>query len=506
MKTKATLFAMLICLQIPLFAQLSLEKISEARRSPTTVTANAASINLDSIIIAHMNALGTPGLATLIVKDNKIVWNKNYGYRDVAQQLPVEDSTSFMLMSISKTFVATAVMQLWEHGLLDLDRNVNAYLPKGFVVANPNYPTDSVTARMLLAHTSSIQDYWGVMTPLRSCEDSPLGLLAFLKGYLMPSGTYYTAMNFSGSRPGQSYNYTNIGTSLLAVMVENVTGQSFVDYCRDSIFIPLSMDSASWFLAGMDLRNIATPYVQSNPACHEGAPWWPSCQLRCSKIELSHFLEAYMNYGLYENHRILDSTTIALMLTDQLGYPIDYDLGGGIVGRQTQGLIWFQYSLVDGTMWLKNGASRLGAETMLGFDPNNNSGFIILMNACESSNVYPEMTELARNFCIYLTKYSDDTWVGNNWTQRPTEYLLQQNYPNPFNPSTAISYQLPAVSHVTLKIYNLLGQEVGTLVDEKQNPGNHSVVFEAGRLPSGVYFYRLNAGKFTATRKLLLLK
>lgn len=91
-------------------------------------------------------------------------------------------------------------------------------------------------------------------------------------------------------------------------------------------------------------------------------------------------------------------------------------------------------------------------------------------------------------------------------TGTPDSYSLSQNYPNPFNPSTAISYKLSANSYVTLKVYDVLGREVATLVDEKQNAGTHVVSFNASRLPSGVYFYRLNAGTFTATRKMLMIK
>ncbi|HEY9166163.1 MAG TPA: T9SS type A sorting domain-containing protein [Candidatus Kryptonia bacterium] len=98
------------------------------------------------------------------------------------------------------------------------------------------------------------------------------------------------------------------------------------------------------------------------------------------------------------------------------------------------------------------------------------------------------------------------TGVVSDKSITPSIFSLGQNYPNPFNPSTVIGYQLSAVSHVTLKIYDVLGREVKTLVSERQAAGSHSVTFDAGGLPSGVYFYRLQAGSFNAIQKLLLLK
>jgi len=88
----------------------------------------------------------------------------------------------------------------------------------------------------------------------------------------------------------------------------------------------------------------------------------------------------------------------------------------------------------------------------------------------------------------------------------PAGFNLSQNYPNPFNPSTVIGYELSAVSHVTLKVYDVLGREVKTLVDERQTAGNHFVTFNAANLPSGVYFYRLEAGANIAVKKLILVK
>ena len=91
-------------------------------------------------------------------------------------------------------------------------------------------------------------------------------------------------------------------------------------------------------------------------------------------------------------------------------------------------------------------------------------------------------------------------------TGTPLVYQLNQNYPNPFNPSTTITYALPKQSQVTLKVFNLLGQEVATLVNGEQTTGTHVVVFDASRLASGVYFYRLEAGTFTQVHKMMLMK
>ncbi len=97
------------------------------------------------------------------------------------------------------------------------------------------------------------------------------------------------------------------------------------------------------------------------------------------------------------------------------------------------------------------------------------------------------------------------TWIALT-SEAATQFELPQNYPNPFNPTTVISYQLSAVGYVTLKVYDVLGREVETLVNRKQNPGSHTVTFDASKLPSGVYFYRLNAGTYTATRKMMVIK
>ena len=88
----------------------------------------------------------------------------------------------------------------------------------------------------------------------------------------------------------------------------------------------------------------------------------------------------------------------------------------------------------------------------------------------------------------------------------PKNFSLLQNYPNPFNPSTTIRFSLSRAEHVTLKVFDIIGREVVTLLDDQLPVGNHSVVFAAKRLTSGVYFYRLTAGQFTQIRKAILMK
>jgi hypothetical protein len=99
--------------------------------------------------------------------------------------------------------------------------------------------------------------------------------------------------------------------------------------------------------------------------------------------------------------------------------------------------------------------------------------------------------------------YTEIFYTGNT---TPIEYSLAQNFPNPFNPSTTIRYQLPKDGMVTLKIYNILGSEVTTLINEEKVAGKYQVNFNASSLASGVYIYRISSGSFTASKKLMLLK
>jgi len=106
-----------------------------------------------------------------------------------------------------------------------------------------------------------------------------------------------------------------------------------------------------------------------------------------------------------------------------------------------------------------------------------------------------------------ITVYDNFTITGiEEITQIPKEFVLYQNYPNPFNPSTTIKFTISKTEYVNLTVYNLLGQKVKTLVSEEKNRGSYEVMFNALELPSGIYFYRIQAGNFVKTKKMMLVK
>ena len=105
---------------------------------------------------------------------------------------------------------------------------------------------------------------------------------------------------------------------------------------------------------------------------------------------------------------------------------------------------------------------------------------------------------------------SHSVGVGNpiehKLSKIPVKYVLFQNYPNPFNPSTTIKFQIPNSEFTILKVYNILGEEVVTLVSKKLNPGNHTYIFNGSNLASGIYYYQLVAGDYMVVKKMILLK
>jgi len=146
----------------------------------------------------------------------------------------------------------------------------------------------------------------------------------------------------------------------------------------------------------------------------------------------------------------------------------------------------------------------------------DNPGFLVDCSGIEQGNYYFRLTTTLNDEAnLYLTDIQRDDYllqkgnlIGRTFKGAPIPqvYSLEQNYPNPFNPSTTIRYQLPQDGLVTLKIYDILGREVTTLVNEEKTKGRYEINFNASNLASGVYLYRIKVNDYVAIKKMILLK
>jgi hypothetical protein len=159
--------------------------------------------------------------------------------------------------------------------------------------------------------------------------------------------------------------------------------------------------------------------------------------------------------------------------------------------------IYYKFSTNKGLSW--------GVDTRLTFDPLASiKPFISISNSvlnviwCDDRDGNMEI--------YYKRNPTGNVGIQNINSEIPKEYKLMQNYPNPFNPSTVISFQLLVAGQVSLKVYDALGREVGTIVNQQLNAGSFNVSWDASQYTTGIYFYRLTAGDYTETKKMLLIK
>lgn len=331
---------------------------------------------LDSAIRANMLKYHIQGVSACAFIGDSIVWEGNYGYADSAGLKPVTGATLFELASISKTFIANAVLQLSENGLINLDLDVNGYLP--FPLRNCYYPDAIITPRMLLAHVSSIDrkdQNWG-MCPGTDCSTP---LVSYLQDYLVPGGSRYNCTNYLNAPPGDTGVYCNWAFAVLGVLIEQVTGQTLEQYCQNSLFLPLGMTNSSWFLADLDTADIAMPLWWSTTVNryrsygHYGIPIYPCGQLRTSSRQLARHFAAFLGYGETGGVRILDSATVEQMQITQYPdaplYPwVEWVLGWFQVPSYGGGWVWGH----DGSLW--------GAATAMFGSVEERTGYVMLSN------------------------------------------------------------------------------------------------------------------------------
>jgi CubicO group peptidase (beta-lactamase class C family) len=195
---------------------------------------------IDAILTsAGLKSSKIPGAAILVVKNSKILFEHGYGVTDLKTPHKIDEHTNFRLASVTKQFTAMAIMLLIHDGKLRYDEPLNDIFPDF-----PEYGK-AITIRMLLNHTSGLQDYEDLMpkpdpnAPIEQIQIQDSGVLELLKH-----------QNTTKFPPGSRWEYSNSGYVLLGVILERVSGESFPDFLHDRIFLPLKMNNAVAFVRG----------------------------------------------------------------------------------------------------------------------------------------------------------------------------------------------------------------------------------------------------------------
>jgi len=328
--------------------------------------------DLDEAILKEMQARRIPSVAACVIKNDRVVWTGLYGLADKEYLVPASSRTNYLLASLSKTVIATAILQLKDRGLIDIDRDIGQYLP--FQVRNPKFPLAAITPRMLLTHSSGLtkpqtdDELPGFYDWFDPDAAPPLGQT--MLEYLLPGGAHYVPAVWKDSAPGRREVYSNLGPTLLAYLVECVSGEDFSSYCRNHIFLPLSMPETSYRIADLNAQLLAVRYMEdSGRIPHYTRRDYPAGQVKSSIEEFSHFLAAWMNDGVFNGTRILNADTVneALRL---------HNRASGLC------LIWNR--LIGG--WYGHSGGGHGSSTYMEFQRQDKVGLIILSNMYHQSN------------------------------------------------------------------------------------------------------------------------
>ncbi|MEK8130298.1 serine hydrolase domain-containing protein [Paenibacillus filicis] len=263
---------------------------------------------IDGIMNVHMDSFKIPGAVISIVKDGKILLAKGFGQANMEESKPVDPETSlFRIASTTKLFTWTAVMQLVEQGKIDLDADVNTYLKTVKIPAT--YP-QPVTVHHLMTHTAGFEE-GGVGYQITT---DPAKLPVSI------SGTLAKHMPERVRPPGEMMSYSNYGTALAGLIVEEVSGLEYNDYIQKNIFDPLNMKYATTHepVPAALKRYEVLGYARENgrfatqPPTFEGG-FRPAGSASVSAVDMAHFMIAHLQDGQYGNQRILKQETAQLM-------------------------------------------------------------------------------------------------------------------------------------------------------------------------------------------------
>lgn len=329
------------------------------------------------------------GLSVAVVKNNKIVYTRSFGYNpnynDTTLRIAIPSNGIYVIQSISKSFIATAIMQLVEKNIVSLDDDVNKYLD--FNVRNPDFPDVPITVRMLLSHRSTINDKhygWNL-------------------DQINPEMGKNWQECYNEYRPGTRFLYCNLNYNLLGAIIEKVTGKRFFDYIDKHITEPLALN-ASFNLTKMDSTLLVKALVwdkklkkfkqdnsiynyqfyksklkdyrlcSSTTACFS-----PSGGMKLSVEDLARYMMTHMNYGELEGVRIISKESELEMWRPQGPDNTENEY------FHNYGLSFSRFEkIVDGESFVGVTGGAHGIHSAIYFNPEKKYGFAVICNGCTS--------------------------------------------------------------------------------------------------------------------------
>lgn len=313
------------------------------------------------------------GLAAVVVKNGKIIYEKSFGYKHLESQTLLSPKDIFRIASISKSFSATAIMQLLAKKKLSLDDDVSDLI--GFKVRNPKYPDVPITLRMLLSHRSSLNDSRGYFT-----LDS-----------INPAVSANWEKCYNDYKPGTKYQYCNLNFNIVGTIIERVSGERFDEYIRRHILEPLKLyggycvDSlnSDLFVTLYEYDRGKQTFTPSEGAYtprreeirnykmgYSTPIFSPTGGMKISAGDLARYMIMHMNYGKSGKVRIIPKKYARLMQT-----PVAPDNGYGLALTKNK-------NLIPGLELTGHTGSAYGLYSTMFFDPKKQFGFVVITNGC----------------------------------------------------------------------------------------------------------------------------
>ncbi len=342
--------------------------------------------NFDSFINKALEASKIAGMGLSIISSDAILFKKAYGYSDIQSKEKFTLNTIMNIASISKTTIGVSITYLIEKGLINLDDNVNNIIP--FYIENPHSKQSVITLRNLMSHCSGIIDRKEIyLSEYHYGQDSPVDLGFFLENYLSKDGKYYSHKNFSKQKPEQEFLYSNIGSALVAYIVEIISGKPFNVFTKEIIFDNIQMPNTYWFLS--DKKN----------SPHSKLYTYNSKEKKLDEIEL-YGLTTYPDGGLRSS--INDITKYFQYFVDK-----KHSMGEKIISdKGIEEMFSADYFDFYSNFWnigetIGHGGGDPGVSTGMYYKKKEEIGYIYLINTSEFLEI-EAFEETIINFGKYL--------------------------------------------------------------------------------------------------------